>query len=65
MRESRIVSKKFDAQDSHRLAVAQELGAYSAIKDAFGLTPTGIIEMINLKRIKKKYLLHLIFISNQ
>ena len=54
MREARVVSKKFDTPDSHTLTVAQELGAYSAIKDAFELAPTAIIDIITQSGLRGK-----------
>jgi len=54
MRECRIVSKRFDTPNSHTLKVAKELGAYSAIDIAFGMTPVEIIEIIKESGLRGK-----------
>jgi len=54
MRESRIVSQKFDTPHSHTLKVAKELGGYSSLDIAFDMTPTDIIEMIKESGLRGK-----------
>lgn len=54
MKSSHIISKKFDTPQSHTLAVAQELGAYSAIKDAFDLAPKAIIDIVTQSGLRGK-----------
>jgi len=54
MRECRIVSSKFDTQDSYKLQVARELGAYSAVAEAFSLSPIDIIDVIKDSGLRGK-----------
>ncbi len=54
MRECRIVSSKFDAQDSHKLQVARELGAYGAVAEAFSLSSVDIIDVIKDSGLRGK-----------
>jgi len=54
MRESRIVSQKFDIYQSHKLDIAKEHGAYSSLKDAFALSPLEIVEIIKLSGLRGK-----------
>ena len=55
MREVKIVSKRFDLEDSHTLEVAKANGAYGeAIKKAYTLEPTQIIEIIKKSGLRGK-----------
>ncbi len=54
MRECRIVSRKFDIDQSHRLEVAREHGAYDTVKEAFELSPLEIIGVIKESGLRGK-----------
>jgi len=54
MRECRIVSSKFDTPNSHKLQVARELGAYSAVSEAFSLSPVDVIDVIKDSGLRGK-----------
>jgi len=54
MRECRIVSRKFDIANSHRLKVAQKEGAYGTLEKAFSLSPNEIVEMVKESGLRGK-----------
>ena len=54
MRESRIVSRKFEIENAHRLDIAKEHGAYNAVESAFALKPTEIIQIVKESGLRGK-----------
>ncbi|MEA3373251.1 MAG: NADH-quinone oxidoreductase subunit NuoF [Campylobacterota bacterium] len=54
MRESRIVSRKFDIENSHTLQVAKKHGGYNAVASAFALSTEAIIEIIKESGLRGK-----------
>ncbi len=54
MRECKIVSQKFELQNSHTLEVAQKHGAYSAVETLKKHTPQEIIEIIKASGLRGK-----------
>ncbi len=54
MKACRIVSRKFDIDESHTLKVAKAHGAYNAVKEAFALSPVEIIEKIKESGLRGK-----------
>lgn len=54
MKECKIVSRKFDIDKSHTLAVAKEHGAYNAVLSAFELSSEAIIDIIRESGLRGK-----------
>lgn len=54
MRECKIVSQKFELQNSHTLQVAQKYGGYSALERLKKHTPQEIIEIIKASGLRGK-----------
>ncbi len=54
MRQCRIVSRKFEIENIHRLNVAREHGGYNAVEPAFALDGEAIIEVIKASGLRGK-----------
>ena len=54
MRECRIVSRKFDIENSHTLEVAKANGAYRALEKAFSQKPEEIVETVKSSGLRGK-----------
>lgn len=54
MRESKIVSRKFELKNSHTLSVAREHGGYSAVETAFKLKGEEIVDIIKESGLRGK-----------
>ena len=54
MKECRIVSRKFDIDKSHTLAVAIEHGAYNTVSPAFALSSEALIDIIEESGLRGK-----------
>jgi len=54
MKDSRIVSRKFEIDESHRLHVAREHGGYNAVETAFALEAEAIVEVIKESGLRGK-----------
>ena len=54
MKSAKIVSRKFELENSHTLSVAQEHGGYSAVESAFALEGEAIVEIIKESGLRGK-----------
>ncbi|MDA3945906.1 MAG: NADH-quinone oxidoreductase subunit NuoF [Helicobacteraceae bacterium] len=54
MKSCKIVSRKFDIEQSHTLNIAREHGAYNAVESAFSLDGEAIIEIIKTSGLRGK-----------
>ena len=50
----KVVSKKFDIPNYHKLEVAQKNGAYSSIKKLFSMSPDEVTEEVCKSGLKRK-----------
>lgn len=54
MKPCKIISRKFEIENSHTLSVAREHGAYNAVETAFALKDEAIVEIIKASGLRGK-----------